>query len=235
MMTKINLLFLQQNRWKMKKIFEFLSESELFMSMDAEQIKSLLPYLNARELEFDKGSLILSEGESAGNSGIILSGGVYITSEDYYGNRSITAEAGPGEMFAEVFASAGVSHMPVSVFAAENSRILLLDLRAVTGGSLSPVPGAETLAVNLLRIVSRKTLLLNRKIHILSRRTTREKLLAYLSYHAQISKSSCFDIPFDRQELADFLCVDRSAMSAELSRMKKDGLIKYHKNHFRLL
>ena len=179
----------------MKKIFEFLSESELFMSMDAEQIKSLLPYLNARELEFDKGSLILSEGEAAGNAGIILSGSVYITSEDYYGNRSITAETGPGEMFAEVFASAGVSHMPVSVFAAENSRILLLDLRAVTGGSLSPIPGAETLAVNLLRIVSRKTLLLNRKIHILSRRTTAKNFSRIFHIMLRYPKAAALTFP----------------------------------------
>ena len=125
--------------------------------------------------------------------------------------------------------------MPVSVFAAENCRIMFMDCGKVIRTCSRSCPFHGTLISNLLRIVSEKALFLNRKIDFLSKRSTREKLLAFLSSQAKQAGKSDFTIPFNRQELADFLCVERSAMSAELSQMKRDGLIDYDRSRFRLL
>ena len=167
--------------------------------------------------------------------GIVLSGKVHIVREDYYGNRNIVAIVSPGEMFGEVFACAGTDLMPVSVFAEEISEIMFIDLRSITATCGQGCESHDVISRNLLRIVSEKNLILNRKIDFLSKRSTREKLLSYLSAQAKRTRSAEFSIPFNRQELADFLCVDRSAMSAELSKMSRDGLIRYEKSRFRLL
>ena len=218
----------------MQEFYSQVSNTSLFRGLETEKLPAVLSAMQARKITCEKGSPVVLAGSPAVRAGIVLSGRVQIVSEDYFGNRSITAEAVAGETFAEVFACAGLSLMPVSVFAAEKSTVLLLDLNAVINAE-QPSAEAEKVAANLLHVVSQKTLALNRKISVLSRRSTREKLLAYLSAQAQNAGSDRFAIPFDRQELADYLCVDRSAMSAALSRMKKDGLIDYHKNHFRLL
>ena len=167
--------------------------------------------------------------------GIVLSGKVHIVREDYYGNRNIVAIVSTGEMFGEVFACAGTDLMPVSVFAEEISEIMFIDLRSITTTCGQGCEFHGVIIRNLLRIVSEKNLILNRKIDFLSKRSTREKLLSYLSAQAKRTGSAEFSIPFNRQELADFLCVDRSAMSAELSKMSRDGLIRYEKSRFRLL
>lgn len=222
----------------MKKNFEGLKnvyEFEIFRGIKAEEMEAMLQCLNAKSSSFKKGEAIMLEGDPASCMGIVISGQADIIKEDYYGNRSIMAKVDAGELFGEVFACAGADAMPVSVFAAENCRIMFMDCGKVIRTCSRSCPFHGTLISNLLRIVSEKALFLNRKIDFLSKRRTREKLLAFLSSQAKQAGKSDFTIPFNRQELADFLCVERSAMSAELSRMKRDGLIDYDRSRFRLL
>lgn len=233
----------------MKKFFsgqeseEILRATGLFDGFERVELEAALEFLNAKSLTYEKGACIMLAGNRQA-CGLVLSGLVQITAEDYYGNRSIMSKAGAGELFGEVFACAGIAEALVSVFAAERTQIMFLNcgllLRESAAGGcdgreLETERLQQVLTRNLLRIVAQKALFLNRKIEFLSRRTTREKLLAYLSAQARAAGSRQFTIPFNRQELADFLCVERSAMSAELGRMKRDGLLDFERRTFRLL
>ena len=222
----------------MKKIFKDFKELhdiDIFTGIKADELKSMLSCLGAKTVSYKKGSSILLEGDPADSVGIVIYGTVHIIKEDFYGNRSIMAKAETGELFGEVFACADLDTIPVSVFAAENSEIMFINCKKVLTVCNGSCTFHNILISNLLRIVSEKALFLNQKIDFLSKRSTREKVLAYLSSIAKQTGSNDFTIPFNRQELADFLCVERSAMSAELSRMKRDGLIDYSRSHFRLL
>lgn len=212
-----------------------LYENDIFAGIEPKETDSMLKCLNAKILSYKKGSALLLAGDEINWIGIVLSGVVHIIKEDYYGNRNIMAKSGAGQLFGEVFACAGTKSSPVSVFAAEDTEVMFLNCSKVLTVCSGSCPFHCRMVSNLLRIVSEKALYLNQKIDFLSKRTTREKLLAYLSAQAEQTCSRQLVIPFNRQELADFLCVDRSAMSAELGRMQRDGLIEYNKRNFRLL
>ncbi len=217
----------------MKKIFEVLKNVSIFDNIPPDSLGDALDLLKARKALYKKGSPVFLEGSPADFVGLVLSGKIHIIKEDYYGNRNIVAEVCQGELFGEVFACAGIAAIPVSVLAADDSEVLLMDFKSMF---MQPADKTcDTLLSNLLKIVANKTLQLNQKIDILSKRTTREKILAYLSMQIKACGSPEFIIPFNRQELADFLCVERSAMSAELGRMKRYGLIDFKKNKFRML
>lgn len=227
----------------MKKYLETICASPLFAGIPTESMDGLLRDMSAFYRDFSRSETIMQEGEAAYNIGLLLTGKIHIIKEDYYGNRMIIAEILPGDLFAEVFVCAGVKAVPVSVMAAEDSKVLLIDYHACISFGSQPIgsgfmarqsatAGLAQIQANLLQIVAQKTLMLSQKIDILSKRTTRQKLLAFFSSQAQKHGTSQFEIPFNRQQLADFLCVERSAMCAELSRMKQDGLINYHKKTF---
>ena len=219
----------------MKNFFEIVSMSPLFCCIDSDNIKKMLSCFETRIVRYNKNQPVFLQGDPARFIGIVVSGKVRIVKEDYNGTRNILAEAGPGEVFAEVFACARLNSLPVSVFASENSEIMLADCSRMISQCSRCCSFHSLFISNLLQTVARKTLILNRKAELLSKRTTREKVLTYLSSQVELSGSREFNIPFDRQELADFLSVDRSALSSELSRMRKEGLIDFHKNHFVLL
>ena len=166
--------------------------------------------------------------------GVVLTGEVQTLREDLDGNRSILAAAGPGQLFGEVFACAQLDRLPVTVIASADSRILQLACRRIIETCSQSCIFHSQLIHNLLKIVARKNLMLNQKIDFISRRTTREKLMAYLTAQAKAADSRIFSIPYNRQELADYLGVERSAMSAELGKLKKEGTIDFHRNHFTL-
>ena len=204
----------------------------LFAGIPQDRLVSLISDLGAVLRRYDKGRTILGEGGPAHDIGVILSGSVQVEQHDYYGNRSIVGTFTAGSIFAEAFACAGVEILPVSVVSLTESDILLMDCRRILAGS---GPDELLLQRNLLAIVARKNLLLNRKLHTLSSRTTRDKLLSYLSDQAKAQHSSSFTIPYDRQELADYLCVERSAMSAELGKLVREGILTTHRSRFTLL
>ena len=157
----------------------------------------------------------------------MLSGTVHILREDFWGSRSIVGLAGPGEIFAESYALAG-EPLEVSVLAASDARVLFLRVETA-------LTGCGQLTRNLTALLAEKNLTLTRKMRHMARRTTREKLLSYLSAQALRSGGPEFDIPMDRQQLADYLAVDRSAMSAALGKLRDEGVLEFRKNHFRLL
>jgi len=218
----------------MERYLKIIKECPLFAEVSDTNLKELLKCLMASLREYDKNEFIFTTGDFASNVGIVLAGNVHILQEDYWGKRSILARISPGELFGEAFSCAETESLPVSAIAVENAVIMLIDYKRIITTCSAACSFHTTLITNMLKILARKNIMLTRKIEITSRKTTREKLLSYLSAQAVQSGKSRFYIPFNRQELADYLSVERSAMSAELSRMQEDGLIWTNKSEFEL-
>lgn len=214
---------------------EILKACPLFSGVQETDMDAMLACLGARQFGAEKGKIIFSEGDPAVYVGIVLTGAVRVIREDYYGNRSIVARMGPGEVFGESFACAGVQALPVSVVAEEDCRYLLIDCKRITVSCTNACAFHSRMIYNLLQMVARKNLVFNQKLEVLSKRTTREKLLAYLMNQAKLQGKDKFTIPYDRQALADYLEVDRSGLSAEISKLRKEGKLFCDKNCFQLL
>ena len=189
--------------------------------------------MDAKTRGYNKGEIILLSGDRVDHIGLIISGSVKIIKEDMDGNASILTELGASEIFGEVFACAGISQSPVTIQASEASEILFIDYKKIITTCPSACPFHARLIENMLKLIAVKNLMLNQKIEILSKRTTREKLFYY--FDLQRGAASKFSIPFNREELARYLCVDRSAMSNELCKMRDEGLLRFYKNTFELL
>ena len=195
----------------------------------------MLECLGASRKTYDKNGFIFLSGETVRYTGIVISGAIHVLSEDFWGRRVILTRIGPGGLFGEAFACAGIENFLVSVIAAETTVVLFLDCGKIFTLCSSACTFHADLLKNLTRILAEKNVMLMQKLEHITQRTTREKLLSYLSEQARRAGDSTFDIPFSREELACYLSVERSAMSAELSRMRADGLLRYQKNHFELL
>lgn len=212
-----------------------LNECPLFRDIEGEQLTLLLNCLAAKTQAYKRDAFIFRAEERAIYIGIVLSGAANVIQEDFWGNRTILSRAEPGELFGESFSCAEVQTLPVSVVATEASEIMLIDYRKVISTCPSSCDFHARLISNMLQILARKNVMLTRKMEHLSKRTTREKLLSFLSAQAFHAHSDEVLIPFNRQELADYLCVERSALSRELSAMKREGVLSYEKNRFKLL
>lgn len=219
----------------MKKYFELLKKCPLFEGIEENELSGMLQCLGARTLDVSKNQPVFLEGDPAKYVGIVLSGSVQVVREDYFGNRSMVAVIEPAELFGEAFACAGVETMPVSVIAVRDSELMLMDVKRILTTCRNSCVFHQRLISNLLRVVAAKNLILNRKIEVMSKRTTREKLMAYLLSQAKRHDSSSFTIPYDRQALADYLGVERSAMSAEISKLRKEGVLECDRSFFKLL
>lgn len=219
----------------MEQYFEIILKNPLFAGISEAELGSMLNCLNANVIRIPKGEPVFLEGDAAGFVGLVLEGGVQIVRDDYFGNRTLLGLAEEGDIFAESYSTAGVDTMPVSGYALRNSRVMLLECRKMLTVCSNACGFHNRLVKNLLELVSRKNLQLGRKIQFMSQKTTKEKLMAYLLDQAKQKNAAEFEIPFDRQTLADFLGVERSAMSAELSKLRRAGFIDYQGAHFRLL
>lgn len=217
----------------MEKYLTILKSLELFDGIESQDLLSLLSCLAAKLIHVQKNETVLASGENSGSFGIVLAGQVQVYQDDYYGNRSIFANIGPGHLFGESFACAQ-SVLPVSAVASTDADLLMIDCRRLSKPCCHACAFHGRLIHNMLGIIARKNIMLTQKIEFTSKRTTREKLLAYLSVQAQAAQSRRFRIPFDRQGLADFLSVDRSGLSAELGKLRDEGILRYHKNEFEL-
>lgn len=218
----------------MEKYFAILSRCPLFAGVVPEEMGLMLNCLGAREREIPKGEPVFLEGDPAGFIGVALEGAVQVVRDDYYGTRSVLTVIQPGEIFGEAFSCAGVETMPVSAFALKGSKILWLDCKRMLTVCSNACQFHSRMVANLLQAVARKNLALSRKIQFMSQRTTKEKIMAYLLDQAKTQGSSEFTIPHDRQALADFLGVERSAMSAEIGKLKKAGILECKGPWFRL-
>lgn len=219
----------------MRKHFEVLRKCPLFDGIEDENLAAMLGCLGTKEITYKKGDTVLAEGAPAKYLGIVLIGKVQIERVDYYGNRSILTTVEPSRVFGEVFACAGLDTMPVAVVAAEETSVLLIDARRITQSCTNSCSFHSRMIFNLLGIVAGKNLVFHQKIEITSKRSTREKLMTYLLLFAKSCGSSTFTIPFDRQELADYLEVERSGLSAEISRLRSEKIIDCHRSTFVLL
>ncbi len=219
----------------MKKYFEILRKCSLFINITDDNLIPMLSCLNARVMSFNKGETIVVEGEPAKNVGIVLSGEVQIIRIDYYGNRNIIANIESSQMFGESFACADVKSMPVSVVASEDCEIMMIDCARITKTCNNSCEFHNQIILNLLKIMAMKNIFFNQRAEVTSKRTTREKLLAYLDQQVKQNNSNSFEISFDRQELADYLEVDRSGLSAEISKLRVEGIIECRKNKFKIL
>lgn len=219
----------------MKKYFQLLRQCPLFQGVADDNLRVMLDCLGARAVPFRKRETIMAEGQPARYIGIILTGSAQIIQVDYFGNRSIIADIRPSELFGESFACADVKSIPVDVVAAEDSEVLLIDCLRITHSCSSACEFHQQLIYNLLKIVATKNLAFHQKTEITSRRTTQEKLMAYLLLQAKKNNSTFFEIPYNRQELADYLGVERSGLSVSISRLCRQGVIKADKKKFRIL
>ncbi len=225
-----------------------LTAVSLFAGMQPEEIEAVLNCFGVQSAQYERGEVIFAAGQKIRQIGIVLSGKVMVERDDYWGNRSILAAVGEGEVFAETYACLSQARSDVNVVAAQHSEVLLLQVQKVLTLCPTACPFHRRILQNLLEVTANKNRLLavngddkNRqlslKLEILSRKTTREKLLAYLSYQAGMAPGggkAAFVIPFNRQQLADYLSVDRSAMTVELGKLKKEGLIDFDRNTFRI-
>lgn len=219
----------------MENFYPILSRCPLFDGIAPEELCAMLGCLGAKEITALKGQPISCEGDEAIYVGIVLAGAVQLVREDYYGNRSIVAHIAPAEVFGETYACAGIATLPISIVADEDSTCLLIDCRRITASCTSACVFHSRIIFNLLRLVANRNLVYDQKIEITSKRTTRDKLMTYLLIQAKLQGSNTVTIPYDRQALADYLEVDRSGLSAEISKLRREGTLESNKRTFRLL
>ena len=216
----------------MKKYLKLLKRSKLFYGITEEEIASMLECLSATSQCYQKGEYVFRREERISAVAMLLEGGVHIQKEDYWGNLSILNKISEGEIFGEVYAALGGEEILNNAVAVKPSVVLFLDMNRILTMCPSSCRFHGQLIRNLLSVSASKNKMLTQKLEHMSRRTTREKLLSYLSEQSLRAGCASFDIPFNRQQLADFLSVDRSAMSGELCKMRDEGILSFEKNHF---
>ena len=216
----------------LRKYPDKLKSVGLFSGIETTELETMLKCLSAVIKDVAKDEIILLTGDRPDFVGVVLTGQLHIVSEDYDGNRSLLAVATPGEVFAEALCCAGVQESPVTVIAGADSSVMLLGFRRLLHTCPNSCAHHTKLIANTLGLIANKTLYLQNRMEIVSLKSVRAKVLRYLE--SFIPRQGCsITIPLNRGEMADFLCVDRSALSHELMKMKKDGLIDYRKNKFR--
>lgn len=219
----------------MREIIPILKRTKLFSGVGEEDMEAMLSCLGARLQKYKKGEYVFRQGEYLNSITVLIEGKLHIQKDDFWGNRTILNMIEVGEMFGEAYVAPNSGAILNDVVAIEDSTIILFDVNRI----LTVCPSAckfHSLTIrNLFFAISEKNRKLVQKLGHMSKRTTREKLISYLSEEANRKNSSVFEIPFNRQQLADFLSVDRSAMSNELCKMRDEGLLRFEKNKFELI
>ena len=212
-----------------------LSKSQLFAEVKEEEIVAMLSCLNASVKTYRKGEYVFRQGEQLSTISLLLSGELYLQRDDYWGNRNIINIIRVGEIFGEAYALPGSEAILHNVIAVDKSIVLSFDAKRIINTCSSACQFHSQVVQNLFYTISEKNRKLMQKLSHMSNRSTREKLMSYLSEESARQKSATVFIPFNRQQLADFLSVDRSAMSHELSKMRDEGIIRFAKNQFTLI
>lgn len=211
-----------------------LSESVLFRGIQPNETTEMLHCLGAERRKFEKNARIFHIGDTVTELGLVLTGSILIQNDDFWGNTTVLDHVMPSQIFAETYACTGEPLM-VDAVAAEPSEVLFLGVGRILQTCPQTCTHHSRLIRNLLFLSARKNLNLSRKIFHTSSKSIRGRLLSYLSFQSARCGSRSFTIPFNRQQLADYLNVDRSALSNELSKMQKDGLLRVERNRFELL
>lgn len=214
--------------------YSFISKTLLFQGISAEETRASLDCLSAVQKRFKKNQTVYHRGDCVSNIGLVLAGAVNIVKYDIWGNQAILDHVCGGQMFGETYACLQGEPLTVDVIAAEETEILFLDVNRVMKTCSSSCSFHSRIISNLVYILAKRNQNLTSKMDHITPRTIRERVLSYLSAQAVKSGSCSFEIPFNRQQMADYLSVDRSALSIELSKLQKEGLISFQKNKFEL-
>ena len=219
----------------MEKFLPILRHSPFFAGLTDKETLSILHCVNAVKVSKSRGSYIFRAGDATEVMGLVLSGSTLIIQEDLWGHRNILSKCNAGDFFGEPYAATPGAVLNISVVAEEDCDTLFLNIKRLLVSCPTACDHHQRLVRNLVSVLANKILIFNDKITHVSKRSTRDKLLSYLSAESVRRASLSFDIPFDRQQLADYLCVERAAMTVELSKLQKDGLLKTNRNHFELI
>ena len=219
----------------MREILTVLASSSLFSGLTETEIQEIQHTLHGDQRAFERDERLLRAGDPAKAFGILLSGGALVRQEDFWGNQNILSSLRPGDCFAETFACLPGAALNVDVAASQPCEALFLETQGLLTGGLSAHAGGARFLQNFLVNLAGKNLRLNEKITHMGQRSTRAKVLSYLSACARRQGGAEFDIAFSRQQLADYLSVDRSGLSAELCHLRDEGLLEFHREHFRLI
>ena len=214
---------------------EIILKSKIFKNIEENEVDLLLKCINNYRKTFKKGEIILREGEKTEYMGIVITGSVVVERADLWGNNTVLGVISPGGIFAETYSILNDEPLMINVYANEKSEILFLRTNEIFKTCEKSCNFHDQLILNLIRIASFKNLNLSRKILHTGPKTIRGKLLSFFSEWVKKEKSLSFSIPYDRQQLADYLSVDRSAMSNELSKMQKEGILEFKKNKFKII
>ena len=216
----------------MKDFLSVIRSSQLFSGISEHELTSMLSCLSAEKEDFPREAFLLRAGDAAESIGLVLSGSVLIIQEDIWGNRNILSKAGPGQTFAAAFACAPGAVLNVSVTAEVPVTAMFFNVKRVLNVCPSACSHHSRMIRNLLSELAEKNLHFSEKLTHMGQRTTRAKLMSYFSAEVQRLGKYEFDIPFSRQQLADYLAVERSGLSLELGKMRSEGLLDFHKSHF---
>ena len=219
----------------MKEFIPVLKRSWLFAGVTENEIETMLSCLDAKVRSYKKGEYVFRQGEHIEQVAVLAKGELHVQQDDYWGNRSIIHNVGVGDLFGEGYLGPESGTLLTDVIAAQDSTVIFFNVRRIITTCSNACRFHTAVVQNLFFSISEKNRQLVQKLGHMSRRTTREKLISYLSQESKRNGSGSFAIPFNRQQLADFLSVDRSAMSNELSKMRDEGLLEFEKNRFRLL
>lgn len=209
--------------------------SSLFDGINQEERKAMLGCIGYHIGSYRKGEIVAFEDENIKHVGVVLSGAVDMIKEDLWGNKTMLIRARKDDLFGETFACGRDNLSVVTFMVSEDARILFLPFDRVMHSCTMACRFHHQLIENMVRLIADKNRDLMRKVEVVSKRTIREKVLAYLSVQAQLQQTRYFEIPLGRLELAEYLCVDRSALTRELTKMKEEGIIDYDRNCFRML
>ena len=219
----------------MKDYINQISDLPLFTGIKEKDFKPMLACLGSYTREYQKGEIIFLASQAIKCVGIILQGSVHMIKEDIWGGRTVLAYMKQGELFGETFACGAIPIAAVTFYASSSCQILFMPFHKILHACDMSCVFHHRLIENMVSLIASKNVQLMQKIEVTSKKTLREKILAYLSLQAQRCHSDSFELPLGRLELAAYLCADRSALSRELKNMKEEGLIAYNKNTFHLL
>ncbi len=219
----------------MKKYIPILKQTQLFAGVGEDEIDAMIGCLQARIRTYQKGEYVFRQGEHVNHICVLVEGSLHIQSDDYWGHHSIVNVIDVGGMFGEAYVAPDSGALLNDVVAIQESAVILLDVRRILTVCSSACKFHTMVVQNLFFAISEQNRKLVQKLNHMSNRSTREKLMSYLSAEAKRQKSSKFTIPLNRQQLADYLSVDRSAMSNELCKMRDEGLLTFEKSRFSLL
>lgn len=216
----------------MKKVCDAMKKSVLFWDIKEEDLERVISCFDVKLSRYDRDEFVIHQGERAKGVGLVVSGQLHIIREDFLGNREILTEVGAGDIFDEVYAVLADEYQSIAVVAVQPTEAAFFSIDKMLTTCSSNCTFHNIIIKNMLRVMAQKNLMLTRKMAHLSRKSIREKLVSYLSDESSRQGKREIKIPFNRQQLVDYLSVERSALSRELSKMKEEGLIEFYKNQF---